>query len=286
MRSSHHLTPKERAVQRRALLHDVRRHPRVVLRPWFLRRATVLGVDLPVSIRLNPATGTGGTSAASDDVLSFALGTGPTGSPLPDGLAAGTVATSLTGALNASLRFSQDNSGYGLIGVVEMSFGPVAMTGTAIDLVDDAAPGTCPDAALAQTDGPISVAGAPGSTGVVDLLGGTFSMDLHLSVAFRTLIRSSCSDPFVGTAMMDGSGRPPLPLRLDGRFRVSPAVTADGRLRLGRLVLSGPQHDSYAELHTCTAAAPDPCTAPGDGVLPGRLSTTSFTAELIVGSAS
>jgi hypothetical protein len=153
-------------------------------------------------------------------------------------------------------------------------------------LVDDASPAGCLDPALARTDGPTTITGAPGSTGVVNLLQGTFSMDLHLSFAYRTFTRSICSDPFATTALMDGTGRPPLPLRLDGSFRLSPAITADGRLRLGRLVIAGPQHDSYAELHTCTAAAPDPCAVADDGVLPGRLSATGFSAELIVGSAS
>src|SRR4249919_403448 len=58
---------KHRAVVRKALLRSVKHNPRVVLRPSFLRKAALSNLDLPVTLRLNPATNSTPTFAASDD---------------------------------------------------------------------------------------------------------------------------------------------------------------------------------------------------------------------------
>jgi hypothetical protein len=261
----------------------MRRNPRVVTRRWFLKRASLFGVDLPVTFRLTPVVDQAGTPAAvDDDTIQISLGSDPTTAPLPTGVAAGDVTSTVKGRIAGSLRFSQDPAGYGQIGAVELGFGQMDLTASGIDLVNDANPATC---TLLSTNGPISIGDAPGSQGFVNLFGGTFSIDLHTAFSFTSLTRSLCTDPFTTTALMDGVGRPPLPIRIDGAFRLSPALTADGRVRLGKLTAAGAQHDSYVQVHTCTAAPPpSPCAPASDGVLPGRLLTTSFSAELLVGN--
>jgi hypothetical protein len=287
-RSAKTPSAKQRAAERKKLLRASKRNPRVVLKPWFLKKASLFGLDLPITFRLNPAGNQSGAPAGpSDDVIDLALGTDPTNPPLPAGAGPGAVQSTLQGSIAGSLRFSQDPAGYGQLGTVELGFSTVQMTGTPFDLVDDTTTLGCTDPSILKTDDPIKISGAPGSVGFMNLFTGVFSMSVHTSFAFSSLTRSLCSDPtFTPTSLMDGSGRPPLPIRLDGTFRISPALTADGRVRLGKLSLSGTQADSYVQVHTCTAGPPAPatCAAGSDGMLDGRLTAESFTAELLIGT--
>jgi len=265
-----------RATQRKALAKRLHRHPRIATQRWFLRQAALLGVDVPITLRLTPRTGQApGQTAPVDDALLLALGSDPTSAPLPAGFAPGDVATAVTGTIQGALRFSQDASGYGSLGAVDLGFGATAMTATGFDLVRDW--NGCPLLSTSTVD----VSDAPGSVGYVNLFAGTFSIDLHTRFAFASTSWTSCATGQAMTAFMDGLTDPPLPLRLDGTFRISPAITADGRVRLGKLAIAGPQTDSYAEVHTCTDA-----TLPCTGVLPGRLSATAFSAEMLVGHVS
>lgn len=265
-----------RAAQRRALAHRLHRHPRIAAQRWFLRKAALLGVDVPITLRLTPRTGQApGQSAPADDTILLALGTDPTEPPLPAGFAAGDATSTLSGTIQGALRFSQDASGYGSLGAVDLGFGATAMTATGFDLVRDG--GGCP----LLTTTTVDVSDAPGSVGYVNLFDGSFSIDLHTRFSFAATSWTSCATGQAMTAFMDGQSEPPLPLRLDGTFRISPAITADGRVRLGKLAIAGAQNDSYAELHTCTDAN-QPCT----GVLPGRISATAFGAEMLVGHVS
>lgn len=283
-KSQTRVSAKVRAEKRRQLLRTVRKHPTVVTKRWFVKRALLYGVDVPVTIRLTPAVDQAGTPAAlDDDAIRISLGSDPTAAPLPLGVAAGNVDSTLKGRIGATLRFSQDTSGYGQLGTVELGFSGINLTGTAVDLVDDAADPTC---TLMRTGSPMTIGMGTGSQGYVNLLGGNFSLDLHLAFAFASETRSSCADPFTTTSLMDGSGRPPLPMRIDGKFRISPALTADGRVRLGKFAMSGTQADSFVRLHTCTAAPPPACDSTADSELDGRLTTTSFNAEMLVGNVT
>lgn len=279
---------KQRAKERKALVRATKRDPKVVTKPWFLRKAQLFGLDLPITIRLTPAANQAGTPVPSfDDVIQIDLGTTATGGPPPDGVAPGVVQSTLKGSIRGSLRFSQDPAGYGQLGTVELGFGDIQMTGTAFDLVHDAAPGGCTDPALLRAIDPITITEAQGSRGFVNLFGGTFSMSVHTVFAFSSEVRPICTDLYSPTSYMDGSGRPPLPIRLDGRMRISPALTADGRVRLGKLSLDGTQADSYVQVHSCTTGPPPPatCASGSDATMEGRLMATSFTAELLIGAA-
>jgi hypothetical protein len=276
-------SPQQRAAMRKALLKEIRKNPTVVGKRSFLRQATFFGFDLPVTLRLTPVANQAGDPAApDDDSIQIDLGTDATNAPLPAGVKPGVVSSTLKGKISATLRFSQDTAGYGQVGVVELGFGALSLTGTGFSLVNDAAPATC---ALLETSDSVAISAASGSQGYLSLFGGSFSMDLHTSFAFSSLSSATCGGGVTTTSVMSGIGRPPLPIRIDGSFRISPAMTADGRVRLGKLAMSGAQSDSFVQVHTCLAAPPPAqCAVADDGVVTGRLMTTAFTAELLVGN--
>jgi hypothetical protein len=273
-----------RSAEGRALMRALRAHPTVVRKRWFVRRAVSLGLDLPVTVRLTPATDRhGGVADLDDDTFQIDLGTGATEPPLPAGNAAGVVTGTLKGSFGASLRFSQDTSGYGALGTVELGFGAMELESVAgIDLIEDTA-GPC---ALATTS-PFAITEAAGSLGDLNLITGTFSMALHTSFGYTTDARNLCGDAFTTTAVDDGTAQPPVfPLRIEGVARISPAITADGRVRLIRLAAAGPQRSSFVRLRTC-AGDPIPATCaagdPDQATVSGRISLTGFVAEVIIG---
>lgn len=82
--------------------------------------------------------------------------------------------------------------------------------------------------------------------------------------------------------LANGPSLTPLPVAFAGSFRLSPAITADGRVRLGVMVADAatiPQASSFGFVHSCTEAPPS-CA---DQAFPARLSTVRLTAELLVG---
>lgn len=288
---------RERAHARKHLLHALKRDPRVASRTWFLREAGLFGVDLPVTFRLNPTTGQAGVVSTPDDSIRLTLGSSETFAPLPAGFTVATATSMLTGTIQGSLRFSQDSSGYGGLGVVELGFETIRLSGTGFDLIDAADPSPCGgDHTLLKATDPVLIGAnlkSP-SRGYVDLVHQQFSIDLHTAFSFASAIRPDCSldgngdpPPFTATSTTRPvNTNPPLPLRLDGAFRISPALTADGHVRLGRLEIAGAQHASFAQLRSCTQAPPPVlgCALGTDGVLPSRLIATAFTADMLVGS--
>jgi hypothetical protein len=277
---------RHRAVQRKALLRAVSHDPKIATRPGFLRKAALFGVDVPITIRLNPPTDQAGTPGASDDAVKISFDPAPSDPALPTGVTPGIVASTITGGWTGTLRFSADTSGYGGIGVIELGFRKVALAGTGFDLIQAADPAPCIGGpALLRTPSIVDITSGLQSQGYVDVFRNTFDIALHTQFSFAAERRDDCSLATFGTtAVMTGDERPPVPMRFSGAFRISPALTTDGYVRLGRLALRGVQSDSYVELHTCTDAsvAPPPC--PPDSKLTGRLVASSFTADLLIGT--
>jgi len=279
---------RRKAAVRRTLRRRVQRHPGTVLRPRFLRRAADVDFDLPVTVRLNPAVTNAPVFAASDDSFQLDLGTGASAAPAPVGVHAGVVATTLSGGFSAFMKFGRDTSGFGRLGVIELGFASAAIDATGVDLVNgDPA---CGDGPLLRTEPTIDIAAHPGggSYGYLDMFGQAFHLDLRTRFSFHSQARATCAGALAPTALLNGSTLPPVVLRADGRFMVTPAITADGRLRLGKLALTGTQEQIGGSLHACTAAPPglDPCDGgPDDATLPVRTQAVSFTAEVIVGTA-
>jgi hypothetical protein len=282
-------TAKQRLAKRKALLRAVARNPAVATHAWFLREAALFGVDVPITIRLNATADQSGTPAgASDDQIRIALDAPPADPNLPVGVTPGIVSSTLTGGWTGALRFSQDTAGYGGLGVVELGFRQVAMSGTGFDLIDAADPAPCVSGpALLATDPVVAINTGLRSQGHVDLFKNTFDIALHTQFAFASQRRDDCTiNSFGTTSVMTGELRAPLPIRLGGTFRISPALTADGHVRLAKMTIRGGQSDSYVELHTCTDAPPAMPACPPDSTLTGRLVASTFTAEMLVGNVA
>jgi len=84
-------------------------------------------------------------------------------------------------------------------------------------------------------------------------------------------------------------------LSFEGQFKVSPAVTADGAIRLGKFTVTDApptaQRDAFTRVHSCTVAqalAPTPstppCAAPDDVGFPARVKVKELTGELLIGN--
>jgi len=279
---------RRKAAARRTLRRRLRRNPAAVLRPHFLRVAADVDFDLPVTVRLNPAVDSVPTFAASNDSFTLDLGTGPSVAPAPAGDYAGAVTTSLSGAISAFMKFGRDTSGFGRVGVIELGFDATTVDATGVDLVVGNPP--CGDGPLLRTDPTVSVSSHPGggSYGFLDLFGQSFHLDLRTRFGFHSEARATCAGTLAPTALLDGAALPPVVLRADGVFRVGPAITADGHLRLGRVTTSGPQEQIGGFLHSCAVAPPgaDPCDAgPDDLSIPVQTQAVALTAEVLVGPA-
>jgi hypothetical protein len=250
--------------------------------------AAEVDFDLPVTIRLNPALDSAPTFAASNDSFQLDLGTGASAPPAPAGSYAGVVATSISGGFSAFMKFGRDTSGFGRLGVIELGFGQATIDATGVDLVVGTP--ACGDGPLLRTEPTITVTAHPagGSYGFLDLFGQVFHLDLRTRFSFHSQSRGSCAGTLAPTALLNGAALPPVVLRSDGGFRMSPAITADGRLRLGKLSLSGGQEPIGGFLHTCVTAPPgtDPCDGgPDDLSIPVQTQAVALTAEVILGGA-
>jgi hypothetical protein len=73
-----------------------------------------------------------------------------------------------------------------------------------------------------------------------------------------------------------------LPIPFDGTFKISPAISADGRVRLGVLVVTtATPRSAFGRLPVCA----DPTVADGCGrvLLPVRARLSSLRAEVMIG---
>jgi hypothetical protein len=72
-----------------------------------------------------------------------------------------------------------------------------------------------------------------------------------------------------------------MPIRFDGKFRTSPAITADGHVRFGEITIDDsvtPQLSTFAYVRTCTGALTcDP------EQFPARLKLKKLSAEVLLG---
>ena len=204
-------------------------------------------------------------------------------------------------------RFGADTSGYGAVGVSETMQGKaVSLEGTSFP-ISDFDPACASGAALEASTrralpGPsdvpgVAIASAGSRYGLIDLFRGTIRGSLNLHMSFRSAVRAACGGAATTTKLIDPGGgvspAPPMPVAYDGRFKISPAITADGRLRIGTMTIDDvqqPQADTFAYVASCTApyGTPDDSSCfPGDGdgaLFPARVKLLKLTAELIVGS--
>lgn len=309
---------RAKAKARRSLGRELRHDPRAVLKPGFIKKAQAADYALPITVRLNPAVDATGAKAASDDQLKVAYDTSVFAWPLTattPGYAPRTYQppanqlTTLSGSFTMELDFGADTSGYGSPGVIETTQGQaVSMSGTPFALSDFTAPVDPGDPSTpactqpAVEAGPALLTTAGAARGVIDLFHQRIRGTLRLHAAFNAR-RYDCGHTPSGSSWsrpVDAYAMPPMPFSFDGSFRISPAITADGRIRLGVMDAvdqpATPQASTFAFLNTCTAgsgvlltdAAPGApfCTAPDLEAFPARLTPEKLSAELLIGGGA
>jgi hypothetical protein len=248
-----------------------------------LKRAATGGDSLPFTIRLRRSYEGG----PGDDVV--ALRWDPSATPWPLGGTGPSPVDALTrldGALTYQWDYAADTSGYAAPGTVETSVGGgLAMTGTGFPI---AAPegSTCTSLAALDATG-VSLTSAGARFGTVNPFSGDVSGTLSLRTAIRTRAVPCGGDPAAAPTAVarTTAADPPLPVAFSGRFTVSPALTADGRVRLGLLRVidtpEAPQRSTFGLVHACA----DPTAADGCDrrAFPVRTTLMSLTAEVLAG---
>ena len=296
------LTKKQKAKIRRQLYRQLKKNPRLIRKRWFVRKANHVAFELPLTVRLSPqvdtttAPGLQLGEAPHNDTLEFDLGTAAV--TLPAGVVPGVVMTTIGGSFKLRGQFGKDASGYGTLGALEIDQGNVNVTGTPIDLVHDNT--TCPGTPLLKT-GPLSFVAAD-ALPAGDRRGGFlnwFTGDIYLRV--YTQINSNslrrqldgCADPFFWTDRVTATDNPIVPLDLRGSFSISPAITADGKLRFMKLAIQDAvttQTALASELHFCRGITATPDTDPAptatctdELVIDSFVKAVNVTAEVLIG---
>ena len=316
------LTERQKAAERKRLRAMLRKNPRLALSKSFLRRASFVDYSMPLTVRLNPARPFGG-SPGPDDQLEIAWNTDTQSWPLPTtSYAPSPVQTvSLGGRFSLEWRFGADATGYTTLGTsealvgakTEMIASPLSPL-TTVPISDFADPPACAatdQPALAATDHQDGVNFAPGMRissagvryGTINPFGGQIRGNLNLYFSFRSLVRGTCggAQELTKLVMPAPGGDPtapgaarPVPVSFLGEVTLSPAITNDGQLQLGKIVIDDtviPQESSFGQIYSCTLPDPTPPSgtcAPGDGdaqPFPARVKIKRLTAQLLIGDA-
>jgi hypothetical protein len=299
----HKLTKRQKAAMRKQLKRALKRNPVAALRGDFLKRADASNLNLPLTLRL-ARSGKG----PSDDDLGvtwtserFAW---PQGfaelQPAPDNTPPGGVIP-LDGTSSLEAEFGNDTSGYVAPGVVEtLTGGRVAFNSGVITPaipVSDYAQAANNNLPLCNAP-TIQLSNVNLSTGrstqsLLHLFGGTARVTLHVVAGTTTEVvpkdgdpwsAATCGNPFSATTntYVPGASSPIVPITFDATFKISPGVTADGKLRLG--ILSVPagstQPTTFARMTMCVDEVTPSC---GTRAFPARLQVLQMSAEILVG---
>ena len=328
--AKHRMTAAQKARERRRLAAMLRRNPRVALRKSFLKRAAFVDYSMPLTVRLNPASGgvgNGPRDGASDDALEIAWNTDTQSWPLPATTYVPSVAqtVALRGRFSLEWRFGSDTTGYTTLGTsealvgakTEMTATPIAPL-TSIAISDFGDPPTCTGTdqpALEVADHVSGTVFEPGMAissagvryGTINPFGGVIRGNLNLYFSFRSKVRGSCgaAQDLTKLVMPAPGGDPtavgaarPVPVSFLGDVVLSPAITNDGQLQLGRITIDDaviPQESSFGQIYSCTVPDPTPPASPpaatcgpGDGdaqPFPARVKIKRLTAQLLIGDA-
>ena len=288
------LTPRQKAALRRELARELRRNPTRVFTRAFLRKADMSDFRLPMTVRLSPSDGQGGYQPSDDqleidwDASTFSWPTDPTGMIA---VPAAPQTIFLKGNFTLEAIFSGgDTSGYGTLGNTETIVGSgLGMSSDdTFDISDFAAPctsgsriSTAPAAAPAAHA--IDITSTGPRYGLMNMFGDTIQGTLSLRMAFASNVVSACNGTAATTQTVDNSAAPPMPVRYQGTFTVSPAITGDGKVRFGKITIDDaatPQQSTFAFVQACIDTN-DPCTT---AQFPARLKFKKLTAEVLLGS--
>lgn len=279
---AHKLSPKQKAAQRRALKRQLKRNPMLATRPGFLRKAALVDLRVPFTVRLNPADGSG-SFAASDDQLEITWNDDTNPWPLGGGAPAGPQLATLSGSFTMEARWDGDTSGVGEPGSVETVQGGRATMSSSPLAISDFDP-ACNLGPQLTTDPASAIALTSGGPryGLMNLFSRTFRGTLALRMTnFSSALAGSCGGAAASTPVIDNSGWLPMPIRLDGEMQASPSLTADGKLRFAKINIDDavtPQDSTFAYLRACTGLVScDPMQ------FAARLKIKKLTAEVLLG---
>jgi hypothetical protein len=274
-------TAVQRAKIRRTLAREVRRNPGVVLKRSFMKQAAFVDFKLPLTVRLGRSDGVGGYEA-SDDALEIDWDDAVVPWPLAGGVPAATQTTYLSGRFTMEASMGDDASGYGELGSMETVTGAnLAMTATpfAISEFDPACPTDTQLKVPAATS--VTVTSAGPRFGLMNLFSQTVRGIFDLRMTFPAELTDTCGGTTATTAVVNNTTAPPMPIRFSGTFRMSPAVTADGKIRFGRITVDDtltPQLSTFSYVRSCVNVLT--CDAQQ---FPARLKLKRMTAEVLLG---
>jgi hypothetical protein len=301
---AHKLGRHQKAVARRKLERAIRGNPRTVLKKGFFKKAQALDLSLPLTLRLRRSD-QGPTDDALAVVWDSSTWAWPTGflqlQPAHDGDPPPGGVVPLDGRASVDADFGNDTSGYGAQGIVETTNGrrlqltstdemaPIPVTGLTT-CVTGSAPSVIDPTVPAVQLTRLNLVTGEGTSGLLSLFGGTARVSLHVRLATTTQsLDGNCSGTFGPSSEGNydqgpstPTDDPVVPISFDATFRISPAIDADGKLRLGVLSLPAnqPQPTTFARISTCIKQTTNPCTVVR---FPARLAMSQLNAEILVG---
>jgi hypothetical protein len=275
------LTKKERAKLQRQLRAELRRSPTKVFSKAFLKKADLVDFKLPLTVRLDASDGQGGF-LPSDDELELDWDDSASTWPLAGGAMPAPEITHLSGIFSLEASFGSDATGYGELGALEtIDGGAVRMKADPFTISEfDPLCASGPQLAVDPASKVVISTAGP-RFGVMNMFSQQFRGSLALRMTFDSQTQDGCGGALGQTAIVDNAAAPPMPVRFDGKFYVSPAITSDGKMRFGKIVVDDavtPQTSTFAYVRSCTAVA---TCAPLQ--FPARLKVKKLTADVLLG---
>jgi hypothetical protein len=283
---THALSKKQRVELRRKLLGQLRRNPAIAMSRKFVEQAALAEFQLPMTVRLSASNGQGGY-LPSDDLLEVAWDDSVFAWPLSGGVAAVPQSVPISGNLTMDGIFGGgDTSGYGELGAIETVVGRQISMSSGPFAISDFEP-TCPDGPQLEADPatPGTITSAQARYGLMNPFSQTIRGTLALRMSFRSSIVASCGSVPAVSAVPDNSATNPMPVRFDGKFTISPAITPDGKMRFGKITIddaTNAQSSTFAIVRACTQPTNDPSTCDPQQ-FPARIKLKKLTAEVLLG---
>jgi hypothetical protein len=212
--------------------------------------------------------------------------------PLPGTTPADPQKLNLTGTFTMEADFGGDAAGYGELGAVETLQGGAAsliaspvdpLQATAIVAADGACPPGSPPQLAVDPSSPITFSTGGPRYGVMNPFSQTMRGSILLSTVLQTAASTSCNPLTAITPTTQPVPGPAMPISYEGEFHISPSLTSDGRMRLGKMTISASSaQSSMAALFTgCSSPSSLDCTPLR---FPARIRFTQVTADVLLGS--
>jgi hypothetical protein len=288
-------THKQKRHIQRVLLHQLKKHPRLIKNKHWLRKADHVQEVLPLTIRLNPSLGAAGTAPSDDSaLLDFSDTFGPEALSKP---------TTLDGVVHVDAHFGNPQDG-DTLGSLRLVVRDINLTAASVGVLDNAqatatGPGgygctnllasapqwTFTQGGVGTLSGPavptvlapsvdantvvrtapigLSLANtAAPNVGSANLFtpSNNVRLSLHANAAVNTIFRVlddgtgasgllppgtiptghfNCDEALAGQTVGDATHNV-IPVNVAGTLKISPALTADGRLRIATVSVKTP----------------------------------------------